>query len=307
MNDLASWSQGHYPILAKELEQATGIDVEWTQSGLLILDDDQQAVAQVWAPRYTANVQKVDADTISQLEPALPAGHAAGLWMPEVAQVRNPLLAQALREDLKLRGVRVAENTEVTHLLSKKGRIRGAQTELTEVMADQVIVACGAWSATLLKELGQEVPVMPVRGQMILFRASPGQLQRIVLQKGHYVIPRRDGRVLVGSTMEEVGFDKMVTDEARDDLAQVAYEMVPALADVPMERHWAGLRPGSPNGVPFIGAHPKIEGLFINAGHFRNGVVMAPASARLLADIVQNRPTVVDAAPFALGSRSTAA
>jgi len=307
VNDLAAWSQVHYPILAKELEQATGIDVEWTQNGLLILDDDQREAALAWAPRYAANVQPIDAEAIGRLEPALPAGHAAGLWMPEVAQVRNPTLVQALREDLKLRGVRVAENSEVTHLLTKRGRIRGAKTELTEVMADQVIVACGAWSATLLKELGQELPVMPVRGQMVLFRAAPGQLQCIILHKGHYVIPRRDGRVLVGSTMEEVGFDKTVTDEARDDLVQVAYEMVPALADAPVERHWAGLRPGSPTGVPFIGAHPEIEGLFINAGHFRNGVVMAPASARLLADIVQNRPTVVDAAPFDLDSRSTAA
>jgi glycine oxidase len=307
VNDLASWSQTHYPALVKELEQATGIDTEWTQSGLLVLDDDQRETALAWAPSYAANVQQVDADAIQRLEPALPAGHASALWMPEVAQIRNPVLIQALREDLKLRGVRVAENTEVTHLLSKKGRIRGVQTEYNEVMADQVIVACGAWSATLLKELGQDVPVMPVRGQMILFRTPPGQLQRIVLQGGHYVIPRRDGRVLVGSTMEEVGFDKEVTDEARDDLAQVAFDMVPALADAKMERHWAGLRPGSPNGVPFIGAHPKIEGLFINAGHFRNGVVMGPASAQLLADIVQNRPTAVDTSPFALDGRSTVA
>ncbi len=307
VNNLAAWSQAHYPALAEELEQATGIDVEWTQNGLLMLDDDQREAALAWAPDYAANIQQVSTAEIGQLEPALPAGQGSGLWMPEVAQVRNPLLLQALKEDLKRRGVRVAENTEVTHLLSKKGRIRGAQTELTEVMADQVIVACGAWSATLLKELGQEVQVMPVRGQMILFRAQPGLLQRIVLQKGHYVIPRRDGRVLVGSTMEEVGFDKEVTDQARDDLAQVAFEMVPALADAPMERHWAGLRPGSPNGVPYVGAHPNIEGLFINAGHFRNGVVMAPASAQLLADIVQNRPTAVDATPFALENRSSAA
>lgn len=300
VNTLASWSQGRYQALAEELKQATGIDSEWTQSGLLILDSDQREAGLAWAAKYAANVQEVDADAIRRLEPALPAGHASGLWMPDVAQIRNPSLIQALREDLHLRGVRVAENTEVTHLLSKRGQIRGVQTDYSEVMADQVIVACGAWSATLLKELGQEVQVMPVRGQMLLFRAQPGQLQRIVLWQGHYAIPRRDGRVLVGSTMEEVGFNKDVTDEARDDLAQVAREMVPALADAPMERHWAGLRPGSPTGVPFIGAHPTIEGLFINAGHFRNGVVMAPASAQLLADIVQNRPTAVEAGPYAL-------
>ncbi len=307
VNELAAWSQVRYRQLIEELEQATGVDAEWTQSGLLILDGDQRKAALAWAPTCAATVQPVDASAIQRLEPALPANHPSGLWMPEVAQIRNPLLIQALREDLRLRGVRVAENTEVTHLLSKKERIRGVQTEYSEVMADKVIVACGAWSATLLKELGREVPVMPVRGQMILFRMQPGQLQHIVLWQGHYVIPRRDGRVLVGSTMEDVGFDKKVTDEARDGLIRVACEMVPALADASMERHWAGLRPGSPTGVPFIGAHPKIDDLFINAGHFRNGVVMAPASAQLLTDIVQNQPTIMETGPFALNNCSTAA
>jgi len=307
VNELAAWSQSHYRQLVEELEQTTGIDAEWTQSGLLMLDSDQREEALAWAPTYDSDVQVVGASAIQRLEPALPAVHEPGLLMSEVAQIRNPVLIQALREDLRLRGVQVAENTEVTHLLSKKGRIRGVQTEYSEVMADQVIIACGAWSATLLKELGQDVPVMPVRGQMILFRMEPGQLQHIVLRQGHYVIPRRDGRVLVGSTMEDVGFDKTVTEEARDDLAQVAYEMVPALAEVPMERHWAGLRPGSPAGVPFIGAHPRIDGLFINAGHFRNGVVMAPAAAQLLADIMRNQPTIVEAGPFALDNCSTAA
>jgi len=307
VNELATWSQTRYRQLIEELEQATGIDAEWTQSGLLILDGDQREEALAWAPTCAADIKAIDASAIQRLEPALPANHSSALWMSQVAQIRNPLLIKALREDLRLRGVRVAENTEVTHLLSKKGRIRGVQTEYSEVVANQVIIACGAWSAALLKELGQELPVMPVRGQMILFRMQPGQLQHIVLWQGHYAIPRRDGRVLVGSTMEDVGFDKTVTEEARDGLAQAAYEMVPALADVPMERHWAGLRPGSPTGVPFIGAHPKIDGLFINAGHFRNGVVMAPASAQLLADIVQNRPTMVEASPFALDNCSTAA
>jgi glycine oxidase len=305
INQLAHWSQTQYRTLVDDLQQASGIDVEWTQSGLLILDEDQREAAHAWASDYGANLQTVDGREISRLEPRLRPGHESGLWLPEVAQIRNPLLIHALREDLRLRGVRLAENTEATHLLSKRGRIRGVQMEYTEVMADQVIVASGAWSATLLKELGQDVPVMPVRGQMILFRTPPGLVQRILLCEGHYIIPRRDGRVLVGSTMEDVGFDKEVTEEARDDLAQVAYDMVPELANTPVERHWAGLRPGSPTGVPFIGEHPEIEGLFINAGHFRNGVVMAPASARLLSDIVQNRPPILDPAPFALSGDSS--
>lgn len=300
VNALAAWSQVRYQTLATELEQDTGIDTEWTQSGLLVLDKDQCEPGQTWTSSHQVTAQLVDGKEIQDLEPALPAEHTAGLWMPEVAQIRNPLLAQALRRDLMNRGVRVAEDTEVTHLLTKRGRVTGVRTEYNEVMADHVIISCGAWSATLLNELGQAVPVMPVRGQMILFRAKPGLLNHVVLHQGHYLIPRRDGRILVGSTMEEVGFDKTVTDEARDDLVAVACTLAPVLADVPVERHWAGLRPGSPTGVPFISAHPQVEGLYINAGHFRNGVVMGLASAELLADLVLDRTPILDPAPYAL-------
>lgn len=306
VNALAGWSQARYKALAAELERDTGIDTEWTQTGMLVLDEDQCKAGKVWADSQNATAELVDGKRIQELEPVLPDVHAAGLWMPDVAQIRNPLLAKALRQDLMNRGVRVAEDTEVTHLLTKKGRVTGVCTEYNEVMADNVIIACGAWSATLLKELGQDVPVMPVRGQMILFRGPPGLLNHVVLHESHYLIPRRDGRILVGSTMEEVGFDKTVTEEARNDLAAVACALVPALAEITVERHWAGLRPGSPTGVPFISGHPDVEGLFINAGHFRNGVVMGLASAELLADLVLGRPPTVDPTPYALlgGSRA---
>lgn len=307
VNQLAAWSQAHYAALATELEQATGIGSEWTQSGLLMLDADQRKPGHAWAAAQNVDVQTMAGADIQSLEPALQGNQQGGLWMPEVAQIRNPLLIKALRQDLLYRGVRVAEDTEITHLLTKNDRVQGVRTEYNEVMAKQVIIACGAWSSTLLKELGQEMPVMPVRGQMILFRGSPGLLKHIILQQGHYVIPRGDGRILVGSTMEEVGFDKTVTEEGRKDLLEAACAIVPALADIPMENHWAGLRPGSPSGVPYIGAHPTVENLYINAGHFRNGVVMAPASAELLADIILDRPPILDPSPFALNGRASAA
>jgi glycine oxidase len=307
INVLSGWSQAYYPTLAQELLADTGIDPEYVRSGLLILDADERAPALAWSPPAAQSIVPVEAAEVRRIEPALGQEHPGAVWMPEVAQVRNPLLVAALKRDLALRGVHVAENTEVTHLLTRRERIQGVRTEYSEIRADQVIIACGAWSATLLKELGYELPVMPVRGQMILFKARPRQLQRIVLSEGHYLIPRRDGHVLVGSTMEEVGFDKTVTEQARDDLATIARRLVPSLADAPLERHWAGLRPGSPTGVPFIGAHPKVEGLYINAGHFRNGVVMAPASAQLLVDILTDHPTAVDPAPYALAGRSHAA
>ncbi len=306
INELASWSQKHYQSLVMELKEATGIDSEWTESGLLVVDAEQVSPALAWAELTSATVLPVDAREIRRIEPALGMEYGAGIWMPNVVQIRNPYLIKALKKDLVARGLRLAENTEVTHLLMKKGRIEGVGTEYNEVLADNVIIACDAWSATLLRDLGQEVPVMPIRGQMLLFRAQPGQLQRIILSEGHYLIPRCDGLVLAGSTMEEEGFDAMVTEDARDGLVEIAQSLVPALKSARVEKHWAGLRPGSPKGVPFIGAHPEIEGLYINAGHFQNGVVTGLASAQLIADIVLDRQLKVDPVPYSLMSRPDA-
>jgi glycine oxidase len=308
VNTLAQWSQPIYQKLAQQLQQNTGIDVEWENSGLLILDEDQIDPALSWSHISGSNLSVVDAKEIQSIEPASCTNQERGIWIPDVAQIRNPTLIKALLEELKNSSVRLATDTEVTHLLSRRGRVEGVRTEYSEIMAENTIIACGAWSAKLLKELGQELPVVPVRGQMILYNTKPGELNRIVLKEGHYAIPRRDGRVLVGSTMEDVGFDKAITDEAREELDATAKQLVPLLANAAVERHWSGLRPGSPTGVPFIGPHPEMEGLFINAGHYRNGVVMAPASAQLMADLLlQHKPAIVDPQPYSLEGRLTVA
>jgi glycine oxidase len=163
-----------------------------------------------------------------------------------------------------------------------------------------VVIAGGAWSAALLRDTGLDLPVTPVRGQMIQFKARPGLLRHIVLDRDHYLVPRQDGLILAGSTLEHVGFDKSTTQAARDLLRERALQLVPALADCPIVRHWAGLRPGSKDGIPLIDEHPQIRGLYVNAGHYRNGVGMAPASARLLVDRILHRESFTQFAPYSL-------
>ena len=138
----------------------------------------------------------------------------------------------------------------------------------------------------------------PIRGQMLMINSRPGLIKRIVLMDNHYVIPRNDGRILVGSTIEDVGFDKTTTQYAHDILLEFAYGLMPVLQDFKVERQWAGLRPGTPDNIPRIRQHPNIKGLFINAGHFRNGVVTAPASAKLLVNLMLNKPPILDPAPY---------
>ncbi|HHH42819.1 MAG TPA: FAD-dependent oxidoreductase, partial [Gammaproteobacteria bacterium] len=233
-----------------------------------------------------------------RLEPALGLAPESAAWLPEVAQVRNPRLAQALRAALLKRGVDIRADCPVTGWTIEADRVQAVQTPAGALGADCFVVAGGAWSAELLQSTGIRLPVGPVRGQMILYQGPPGLVSRITLYQGHYVIPRRDGRVLVGSTLEYVGFDKHTTPQALDELSRCAVLLIPALASLPIEKHWAGLRPGSPDGTPLVGPHPVIGNLYINAGHFRNGVVLGPASARLLADQLLGRPPILDSTPY---------
>ncbi len=291
---LASWSQSRYAALAEALKDESGIDPEFQPNGLLILDTEETVQARQWAKHWQHLLEPVDADRIREIEPALGEVPPQALWLPRVAQVRNPRLAQALRKSLQNLGVTLLEHTPVKGLVLGENRVHGVLSEQGEINAERVVIAGGAWSALLLESVGMNLPVKPIRGQMILYRAEPDAVRRIVLSRDRYVIPRRDGRILVGSTLEDVGFDKGTTRAAMQELEAEARRMIPDLANYPIEHHWAGLRPGSPRGIPYILQHPRIAGLYINTGHFRNGVVLGPASARLLADILLEREPILE-------------
>ncbi|MBD3671011.1 MAG: glycine oxidase ThiO [Gammaproteobacteria bacterium] len=299
IHTLARWSQAHYPALVEQLERESGINAEWQPSGMLMLDVKDRTEALAWADAHDQAMQQLEAAQLPSVEPALASGRH-GLWMPDIGQVRNPRLVRAARQALAGHGIELREHTEVEGLIAERGQLRGIHTSQGDIYAQHVVVAGGAWSGRLLQDLGLTIDIRPVKGQMILYRTQPGTIQRIVLKDGKYVIPRRDGHVLAGSTMENTDFDKTTTEQAQHELRQAAEALFPVLADAPLVKHWAGLRPGSPEGIPYIGEYPTLRGLFVNAGHFRNGVVMGPASARLLADLVLERKTIVDSAPYAL-------
>ncbi len=224
--------------------------------------------------------------------------------MADVANVRNPRLTRALREALlQLPNVTLREDCAVDGFIQEGGRVVGVRTSQGEVRADRVVLCAGAWSGELLATLGLDLPVEPVKGQMILFKCAEDFLPSMVLAKGRYAIPRRDGHILVGSTLEHEGFDKTPTEAALESLRASAIEMLPALAEAEVVGHWAGLRPGSPDGIPFIGPVPCFDGLWLNCGHYRNGLVLAPASCRLLTDLMLGREPIVDPAPYAPEAR----
>lgn len=301
---LARWAENQYPHLSQRLLEESGVDPEWRLSGMLILDADEKAQALEWAASNGISLQWIQGGELSAIEPRLNHGEfAAALWMPRVAQIRPPRLLRALQSTVRRMGVNVLENSPVRSLISRHGKITGVETPTGPLEADYVVIATGAWSRTFLEEVHVDVDIRPVRGQIILYQGDPGWLTRMVMHRDHYVIPRADGRIVAGSTLEYVGFDKNTTPEAVNMLHGAARRMIPGLENFTIAKHWAGLRPGKDDNVPLIGRHPTLEGLYIHAGHFRSGVVLAPASARLLADILLGRPPIVDPQPYALGDR----
>ncbi len=297
---LSRWSQVHYPRLSEVLRSETGIDPEWTCSGLLILDADDVEQGLSWCEKHSIRAELLEFRAIMALEPQVRRRSNAALLLPDAAQIRNPRLLKALVARLTTLGVVFKENVAVTGFEISGGALGGIRTEIGTLAAEHCLVAAGPWSASLLATIGIDLPIRPVRGQMLALRGSSLPFRHILLRESHYLIPRRDGLILVGSTQEDAGFDKSTSEAARKELYAAAVDIVPELRKWQIEHHWAGLRPGSPEGIPFIGKCPEVPGLYVNTGHFRNGIVLAPASARLAADLMLGRSPLIDPDQYSL-------
>ena len=282
VTQLTSRGAGMFAAWADNLFSATGIDPEYIDSGMLVLPPFDLQAAQRWCENYSVKFELSD----------------GGLLLPEVAQVRNPRLLQSLRARVEQLGGRIVEHCTVQNILAGQNAVSKLVTNRGEFSADNYIVAAGAWSKQLLGEQALRLGIKPIRGQMLLFKFDLPPLPHVVLQAGLYLIPRRDGHLLVGSTLEDVGFDKSTTTAARESLLQRAVKILPALHNRPVVKHWSGLRPGSPDNIPTIGRHPTLENLYINSGHFRYGVTMAPASVEVLLNEINGLAQPFDVTPY---------
>ncbi|MEC4748338.1 glycine oxidase ThiO [Methylomicrobium sp. Wu6] len=289
-----------YPSLAEQLIRDTQLDPEWTPCGLLISKNPDIQAAIRWCKDYSIRYETPGLAFFNELntQPENP------LWLPYIAQARNPRLVKSLRQDLGDKGVRIIEECELKSVYTHQHRITEIDTAQGKFPVEQLIVSAGAWTGQLFTRLFP-IPapdIVPVKGQMLLFDAKPDTLRHMVLDEDRYLIPRRDGKILAGSSVEHDQFDKTPSAEIHDKLKNFALALMPSLKRFPIINHWAGLRPGTEHGVPYIGRHPEIENLFINAGHFRNGLAMGPASAELLADLILNRTPRVAPEPYQFSS-----
>ena len=306
---LAQKGMAEYPAFAAGLLEATGIDPEWQRSGMWVLGTaaaplPDQAVD--WGASWNWHWERIDRQEFSRREPGLRACGGDAIFCPDVAQVRNPRLLSALERYCALLGVSLHPGEEVVRLQRLPGSRLLVQTCHGSWTAPHVILAAGAWSGQFLSgTIGLSLPVRPVLGQMVLLQGEAGQLAHIVLEGEHYLVQRRDGKILAGSTSEDRGFDKPVTQEAATELLQFAHRVFPSSEKYPVLRQWAGLRPGSPGNIPFIGPVPEWEGLYAATGHFRYGLTTAPVTAAILDAVVTGKPPPLDIAPYAVALPSS--
>jgi glycine oxidase len=290
LQPLATASARMYPEFAHEVELESGMKVDLRDNGTILLSASHSALDQ------TFNSGHLLPAPLAELEPALNPRSAPAFFLQE-RSVDPRALTHAAWQAAKNRGVDFSSGDPVTAVNLSDNRVTGVTTTKTSFLAEKVVNCAGAWSGQIGPHL---IPTRPVKGQMLcLAMPSRTLIKHVIRTPDVYLIPRSDGRLLVGATVEEAGFDKRTDPAVIQRLHRAALEVVPELRNAKILEDWAGLRPGTPDALPILGATPT-PGYFVATGHFRDGILLAPITAKLMADVITGITSDLDIAPFAL-------
>ncbi len=300
--DLCLRSRSMYRGFAEHLKELSGIDVEYRDEGTLcvVAQGEDESELDRWSSWQTGaglELEVLPASVIKSIEPAVTQSATRAVFIPKDHQVENRRLMDALDMACRRAGVEIVEGLEVTSLIAERGKIRGVMCDERRFDAGAVIVAAGCWSSRLLDPIGLNITVTPARGQMIALRASGFSINHTLHSSKCYLVPRNDGRILAGATVEYAGFHKAVTAHGVNSLLAAAIELVPSLKTSEMIEAWSGLRPDTSDHLPVIG-QTGIDNLLLATGHFRNGILLAPITAELIAECLINNRTPDVLRPF---------
>jgi glycine oxidase len=284
----------------------TGIDNGFRRCGGIYLAREpaaEQALRQVAADWQQVGVefeQLRGSAALAAVEPGLSPGSSlrAAYYVPGECQIRNPRHVKALVAGCQARNVEILSDLAAEDFVVRGNCLEAVRTRAGLLLADRICITCGAWTSALVGRIATPPPIRPVRGQIALVSLSEPPLKRVVNEGLRYLVPRDDGRVLVGSTEEDAGFDRSTTAESIDDLQLFGRSLCPALADGKLERSWAGLRPGSADGLPYLGSIPGFENAFLAAGHFRSGLQLSAGTAQVMANLMVGDSSPIDLTPF---------
>lgn len=305
INQLARYGKDRYQQWNQKLQPATGIDFQIETTGMLIFDEQQFECGLAYADRFHEPQQQ--AKQVCRLEIEQINAHVStvmrqAMYFPHLAHIRNPRLTQSLVNYLRSHAdVELYENRQICTFKMQGERVLAAiDSQQQCYYADHFVIASGAWSEVLLTQFELSCDIQPVHGQMLLFKAPAAWLTTMCMHQGMYLIPRRDGHILCGSSTQFAGFTKHVDANISSTLKEFAYSLVPDLKQWPILQQWAGLRPCTADQLPKICRIPTMQNIWLNVGHYRNGLVMAPASARLLRQLMLEQDPFVDPSSYAI-------
>ncbi len=292
-----------YPTLAAELKTETDIDIEFIRSGTLsIFFKEAEAASLIGLAERRVNrgfsAEVLSAEQARQLEPAISETIAGAVLFPEDAQVRNPKMVTALAKGAAKFGTRFKLGNPVTEFTRKNGRVVGAVVNGETVSANTFVIAAGCWTGTLTNLLGSPISIVPAKGQIVLLETLLPLFQRTVDGLGIYIVPRADGKILLGATVEFVGYDKTASAAGVKQLLDAAIAIAPPLAESTFVQTWAGLRPYYKKGL-CIGHLPGYDNVVLASGHFKNGILLAPITGQLIAELLTTGAPSLSLAPFA--------
>jgi glycine oxidase len=298
--DLCRAGSALFPSLVPALAEETGIDIQYQAAGFLQVAETEErarALKAVAGHGRGLRLEWIEGEPLRRLEPALSPALLGAAYSPEQRHVNPGLLTQAFARAAFGRGAILRQGTAVGAFLRHGDRVIGIRTgDADAVGAGQIVLAAGPWTRPLARKLGVDVPTRPMRGQMIAYRST--LVRHIVSGEEGYLIPKLGGFLYAGATVEDVGFRPHITKRGLAWLRGMAHGLAPGLRSAEVASAWAGLRPGSPDGLPIIGPLPGWENVYVASGHFRNGILLAPITGRLIAQLVTEGKTELPLAPF---------
>jgi glycine oxidase len=298
-----------YPDFVRAIENQSGMPVSFAANGAfeIFIGPDGASQRDRLIAQYRdlgLSAELISTEAATSREPALNPNCAAIAWLPNEATVDPRLLIDATLSAAKKRGVEIIPGRAVTALLGNERACTGVLAGGQKIFAKHVVIAAGSFCARIdASSLGSQIdisryaPTRPVRGQMLALRSSGVRLKNVLRSDHGYVVPRADGRIIAGSTLENVGFNKETTQEGLRKILDAAIALAPALAGADIVESWAGLRPGTPDQLPIIGP-TDIPGLLIATGHYRNGILLAPVTAKLICGWIVEGKTDFNAEKF---------
>ena len=293
-----------YREFTEELTSVSGIDIEYKDEGTLFVvvegeDHHQETKWASWQLEAGLPLERVSTDELHRMEPAVTESATAAIFLPKEHQIENRRLMDALALANRRACVEVIEGKGVTCLIKDGNRVEGVLCGDERWTSGLVVLAAGSWSSSLLQPVGLDIRIIPARGEMIAIKGGSCPIQRVIHSSEVYVVPRRDGRILIGATVEYAGFEKRVTVKGVSSMLTAATQLVPSLGGFEIIETWSGLRPDTADHWPIIG-NSGIDNLFLATGHFRNGILLAPITAELAAEAIVTGRSPESLEPFSV-------